>query len=144
MLEMKHGFYETDDDCMQCCKELGNNRYLFIQVIQVGIPCTQAEEASDEDADEYVVVTDSIDVSKLSQKEIEKAIYGFYKSISEMEEAYGTDISNLMALVAECQFENIPFISGHDHFGRPVTWETAEHVIQCFINNDGRWEECWK
>ena len=33
MLEMKNGFVETDSDCMQCRKDLGNREFLFIQVI---------------------------------------------------------------------------------------------------------------
>ena len=31
---MKNGFVETDSDCMQCRKDLGNREFLFIQVIR--------------------------------------------------------------------------------------------------------------
>ena len=33
MLEMKNGFVVTDDDCMQCQKDLGERKFLFIQAI---------------------------------------------------------------------------------------------------------------
>lgn len=33
MLEMRNGFVVTDNDCMQCGKDLGDRRFLFIQAI---------------------------------------------------------------------------------------------------------------
>ena len=33
MLEMKNGFVITDDDCMQCRKDLGDRKFLFVQAI---------------------------------------------------------------------------------------------------------------
>lgn len=37
MLEMRNGFVVTDDDCMQCRKDLGDRRFLFIQAIWMEI-----------------------------------------------------------------------------------------------------------
>ena len=33
MLEMRNGFECTDNDCMQCRKDLGDRKFLFVQAI---------------------------------------------------------------------------------------------------------------
>jgi len=54
MLEMKNGFIVTDDDCMQCRKDLGNRKFLFIQEIWM-------------DGDnEYCVVANTEDLKEMS------------------------------------------------------------------------------
>lgn len=69
MLEMRNGFVVTDDDCMQCRKDLGERKFLFIQEIWM-------------DGDnKYCVVANVEDLKEMSLDDIEMAICGFYDSI---------------------------------------------------------------
>lgn len=141
MLKMKNGFFETDCDCMQCCKELGKQVYLFIQVLSVENPLNGNGESSEEEEEQdYLVVASRVDASDMSRDDIEAAIYGFYRNISDMEAAYGADISELMQLVAECRFENVWDRTGYDYVSGPMPWNLAEQTIQCFIDRNGSWE----
>lgn len=141
MLEMKHDFFVTDNDCMQCCKELGKQEWLFIQALPIGPPPDYEEELSGEENQEYMVVADTVDVSGMTRDDIETAIYGFYASISEMEELYEANISELMQLVAECLFENVHDWTGYEYASGPMLWNQAEQTIQGFIDRNGGWEE---
>lgn len=69
MLEMRNGFVVTDDDCMQCRKDLGNRKFLFIQEIWMY------------GDNEYCVVANTEDLKEMSFNDIELAICGFYDSI---------------------------------------------------------------
>lgn len=62
MLEMKNDFECTDDDCMQCCKSLGNRKYLFIQAFRL------------DGEDIYSVISDIEDLTTMSLGDIENAI----------------------------------------------------------------------
>ena len=64
---MKNGFVETDSDCMQCRKDLGNREFLFIQVI-----------SSDEEG-KYFVVADKEDLKEMSLNDIKTAVSGFWE-----------------------------------------------------------------
>ena len=77
MLEMKHDFFVTDNDCMQCCKELGKQAWLFIQALPIGTPTDDDEELSGEENQKFMVVADMVDVSGMTRDNIEAAIYGF-------------------------------------------------------------------
>lgn len=136
MLEMKHDFFVTDDDCMQCCKELGKQAWLFIQVLPVGTAPDDDGELSGDKNQEYMVVADRVDVSEMTRDDMEKAVCGFYQNISEMEAAYGADISQLMQLVAECRFENAYDWTGYDYASGPMKWNQAEQTIQDFIDRN--------
>ena len=122
MLEMRNGFVVTDNDCMQCRKDLGDRRFLFIQAILM-------------DGDnEYCVVANAEDLKEMSFDDIELAICGFHDSIKAMEESYELPLGQLDELVAECSFENHTYC---DWESETVTWERAEEIIQKFIDTDG-------
>lgn len=124
MLEMRKGFVVTDNDCMQCRKDLGDRRFLFIQAIWM-------------DGDnEYCVVANTEDLKEMSLDDIEMAIYGFYDSIKAMEESYELPLGQLDDLVAECSFENHPYCDC-EYKSEIVTRERAEEIIQKFIETDG-------
>lgn len=124
MLEMKNGFVITDDDCMQCRKNLGNRKFLFIQVIWM-----------DED-DEYCVAANTEDLNEMSLEDIEMAVSGYYDNIKAMEESYKLPLGQLDELVAECSFEDHPYCDW-EYKSEFVTQERAEEIIQKFIDTDG-------
>lgn len=124
MLEMKNGFVITDDDCMQCRKDLENRKYLFIQAIWM------------DGEDKYCVVANTEDVSKMSLNDIEIAICGFYDDIKDMETKYDEPLGQLDWLVAECSFENHPYCDW-EYQSEIVTWKQAEEIIQKFIDTNG-------
>ena len=82
MLEMKNGFVLTDDDCMQCRKDLGNRNYVFIQAIFM------------DGEDKYCVVANTEDVSRMSLNDIELAISGHYDNIEDMEKNTTNQLDN--------------------------------------------------
>ena len=124
MLEMKNGFVVTDDDCMQCRKDLGDRRFLFIQAIWM-------------DGDnEYCVVANAEDLKEMSLDDIEIAICGYYDSVNEMEESYELPLGQLDDLIAECSFESHPYCDW-EYESEIVTLERAEEIIQKFIDTDG-------
>ena len=124
MLEMRNGFVATDDDCMQCRKNLGGRKFLFIQAIWM-------------DGDnEYCVVANAEDLTEMSLDDIEIAICGFYDSIKAMEESYKLPLGQLDDLVAECAFENHPYCDW-EYKSEIVTKERAGEIIRKFIDTDG-------
>lgn len=124
MLEMKNGFVETDSDCMQCRKDLGNREFLFIQVIR-----------SDEEG-KYIVVADREDLKEMSLKDIKTAVSEYYDGILGMEEAYNLPLGQLDNIVAECSFENRGIWCKHE--SEVVTWARSENIIQHFIDTNGK------
>lgn len=130
MIRENNGWYCTDNDCMQYCRSLGNRRYEFVQVIWLDT-CGNDKRAKN-DSDNYVVVTDSIDMNDYDEEDIEMAICGYYQNIKEMEESYGLPLGELDDIVAECFFENMSFIT--DCHSDIVSWNDAEDIIQDFIN----------
>ena len=120
---MKNGFVETDSDCMQCRKDLGNREFLFIQVIR-----------SDEEG-KYIVIADKEDLKEMSLNDIKTAVSGYYDGILGMEQTYNFPLGQLDDIVAECSFGNRGF--WYKHESEAVTWERAENIIQCFINTRG-------
>ena len=123
MLEMKNGFVETDSDCMQCRKDLGNREFLFIQVIR-----------SDEEG-KYIVVADREDLKETSLDDIKTAVSGYYDGILGMEQSYNLPLGQLDDIIAECSFENRGIRCKYE--SEAVTWVRAENMIQYFINNSG-------
>ena len=123
MLEMKNGFVETDSDCMQCRKDLGNREFLFIQVIR-----------SDEEG-KCLVVADKEDLKEMSLNDIKTAVSGYYDGILGMEQAYNLPLGQLDDIVAECSFENRGIWCKYE--SEAVTWIRAENMIQYFINTGG-------
>ena len=123
MLEMKNGFVETDSDCMQCRKDLGNREFLFIQVIR-----------SDEEG-KYIVVADKEDLKEMSLNDIKTAVSGYYDGILGMEQSYNLPLGQLDDIIAECSFENRGIWSKYE--SEEVTWVRAENIIQYFINTSG-------
>jgi len=134
MLEMRNDFYVTDNDSMQCCKDLGMRKYLFTKAIWLDTCKSDTIAANAEnDSDNYVVVSSVIDVSKMSEPDIEFAISGFYESISDMENKYSLKISELDQFVAECEFENFTDDSCFDYVSEIVSLNEAKKIIQIII-----------
>lgn len=124
MLKMKNGFVITDDDCMQCRKDLGDRKFLFVQAIWM-------------DGDnEYCVVVNTEDLKKMSLDDIKMAVSGYYDSIKAMEDSYDLPLGQLDELVAECSFENHPYCDW-EYKSEIVTKERAEEIIQKLIDTDG-------
>jgi len=124
MLKMKNGFVITDDDCMQCRKNLGDRKFLFVQAIWM-------------DGDnEYCVVVNTEDLKEMSLDDIKMVISGYYDSIKAMEDSYDLPLGQLDELVAECSFENHPYCDW-EYKSEIVTKERAEEIIQKFIDTDG-------
>ena len=124
MLEMRNGFVVTDDDCMQCRKDLGERKFLFVQAIWI-----------DGDND-YCVVANTENLKEMSLHDIELTISGFYDSIKAMEESYELPLGQLDELVAECSFEDHPYCDW-EYKSEIVTKKRAEEIIQTFIDTDG-------
>ena len=124
MLEMKNGFVETDRDCMQCRKDLGNREFLFIQVI-----------SSDEEG-KYFVVADKEDLKEMSLNDIKTAVSGYYDGILGMEQVYNLPLGQLDDIVAECSFENRGIRCKNE--SEAVTWARSENIIQHFIDTNGK------
>ena len=122
MLRMDNYFECTDNDCMQCRKQLDNRRYLFIQTVRLD--------------DGYFVVSNTEDLTEMSLYDIKSAIAGFYDSIESMEEINHTPLGQLDWLIAECSFESHPSHI-YEYESEIVTWKRAEEIIQKFIDADG-------
>lgn len=133
MIRENNGWYCTDNDCMQYCRSLGDRKYEFVQAIWLDT-CGDDQRAKNakDDSDNYIVVTDSIDMNEYSNEDIEMAICSYYESIEEMENLYDLNIRELDSLVAECAFENICFVT--DLHNDIVSWDDAEDIIQHFID----------
>lgn len=124
MLKMKNGFVITDDDCMQCRKDLGDREFLFVQAIWM-------------DGDnEYCVIANTEDLKEMSLDDIKMAVRGYYDSIKAMEDSYDLPLGQLDELVAECSFENHPYCDW-EYKSEIVTKERAEEIIQKLIDTDG-------
>lgn len=124
MLEMRNGFVVTDNDCMQCLKDLGERKFLFVQAIWM-------------DGDnKYCVVANVEDLKEMSLDDIEMAICGYYDSVNAMEESCEFPLGQLDELIAECSFESHPYCDW-EYESEIVTRERAEEVIQKFIDTDG-------
>lgn len=124
MLKMKNGFVITDDDCMQCRKDLGDREFLFVQAIWM------------DENNEYCVVVNTEDLKEMSLDDIKMAVSGYYNSIKAMEDSYDLPLGQLDELVAECSFKNHPYCDW-EYESEIVTWERAEEIIQKFIDTDG-------
>lgn len=122
LLELKNNFECTGNDCMQYRKYKGGRKYLFIQAFYL-------------DENEYSVVADIIDVSKMTTEDIESAICGYYNSIEYMEQKYEATLKNLDWLVAKCAFESkLDWKYG----SKVVAEKRAEEIIHSFIDSDGK------
>lgn len=124
MIEMRNGFECTDNDCMQCRKDLGDRKFLFVQAIWM------------DENNEYCVVVNTEDLKEMSLDDIKMAVSGYYNSIKAMEDSYDLPLGQLDELVAECSFENHPYCDW-EYESEIVTWERAEEIIQKFIDTDG-------
>jgi hypothetical protein len=124
MLKMKNGFVITDNDCMQCRKDLGDREFLFVQAIWM-------------DGDnEYCVVVNTEDLKEMSLDDIKMAVSGYYDSIKAMEDSYDLPLGQLDELIAECSFENHPYCDW-EYKSEIITKERAEEIIQKLIDTDG-------
>lgn len=128
-----NGWYETDNDCMQHCKEMKDRVYQFIQIIWLDTTSgdQHAENACDE-SDNYIVVADTINMKECTEKDIENAICGYYPSIKAMEESYGMPVEELDQVIAECAFENQ---CSYEYQSEIVSLEDAKKIIEEYLIN---------
>lgn len=125
MIEERNGFECTDNDCMQYRKLIGNRKYLFVQEILL-------------DENEYCVVANVEDLTKMSLQDIEYTIRGYYGDIPSMEKSYKLPLGQLDDIIAECSFENHAYSDrDYDYESKIVTLKAAEEIIQKFIDTDG-------
>ena len=125
MIEERNGFECTDNDCMQYRKLIGNRKYLFVQEILL-------------DENEYCVVANVEDLTKMSLQDIEYTIIGYYRDIPSMEKSYKLPLGQLDDIIAECSFENHAYSDyDYDYESEIVTQEKAEEIIQKFIDTNG-------
>ena len=75
------------DDAVQFCFKLSDNVWKYCEY----------------DYEDRSMMEDTIDISKLTDKETEDAIQGFYSSLDEVKRIYGKDSNQI---IAECYFEN--------------------------------------
>jgi hypothetical protein len=75
------------EDAVQFCFQLSDNVWKYCEYNYV----------------DRSLIEDTIDISKLSNKDKEEAIQGFYSSLDEVNEIYGKDYNQI---IAECYFEN--------------------------------------
>jgi hypothetical protein len=75
------------EDAVQFCFQLSDNVWKYCEYNYIDRSLTE----------------DTIDISKLSNKDKEEAIQGFYSSLNEVNEIYGKDSNQI---IAECYFEN--------------------------------------
>ncbi len=79
------------------CTDPDTGQYCRIRTLPDGHREYDYEEMRD-----GVKITDTIDVSLMTPKEIQEAISGYYKDLDEVKQIYGDDWEQI---VAECEFE---------------------------------------
>lgn len=128
-----NGWYETDNDCMQHCKEMEDRVYQFVQVrwLDTTSGDQHAENACDE-FDNYIVVADTINMKEYTEEDIEDAICGYYPSIKAMEESYEMSVEELDQAIAECAFENQ---CSYEYQSEIVSLKDAEKIIEEYLTN---------
>ena len=135
MLNMINGFEQTDSDCLQCIKSLGDREYSLIRVIWLDTTNEDIKSSANNCINNYVVVADKININEFSREDIEAIISSYYASIEDMENKYNMSLKELDSLVAECIFEESQSYSMKSNI---VTWDEAEQIIQKFIDNNGK------
>lgn len=111
---------ETGDSCSQYCRDRGQKIYDFIQLLQL--------------EDDYVVVTERIDLNDYTKEDIENEIYGYYDSFQTVIDMYSRNHAE--QIVAECIFENISYQT--DRRSDMVSEEEAKFIIKRYIESDGK------
>ncbi|MBG9693180.1 hypothetical protein ABD91_20790 [Lysinibacillus sphaericus] len=91
-VEIHNRFYNTDDQ--QYCRDLNNEDFEYVEYQQV---------RSDDDTPKFLVKHDVLNFGDLSEEEINEAISGYYDSLNEVIEMYG---SQYKQIVVECLFES--------------------------------------
>ena len=115
----------TDRDTMQHRRKTDEHTYEFIQMIWLDtVPKSDKE---------YAVTHATVDMTDMSEHDIELAISGYHSSIKEMEESYGMPISELEDIVAECYFESDCQVNGYVLNEQDLTKEEATAFIKDFI-----------
>ena len=137
MLNLKNGFELIENDSMLCCKYIGNRKYCFIQAIWLDT-CKGDEKADNakDDTDNFVVVSDIIDISEMSESDIEIAVSNLYDSISDMKSQGLSELESDW-IIAEGAFNNKSDESDYEYVSEVVSWKNAEKIIQSFIDNNG-------
>lgn len=115
-------WYETDGDCLQHCKDLGDRCYHFIEAVWL----------DSDNGNEYAIVESVVDLKDFSLNDIECAVSSYYGSIAEMEQSYNMPFGQLDQLIAECYFEE-SCIGDSNSLGGTYTWDEAKEVIKRFM-----------
>ena len=96
------GWYVIDTDCWQYCRNKGDRKYEFIQL--VWLDTVQGDSGYPDKR--YAVVTDEIDLKNFFLHELEQAVAEYYDDLAGMEQQYQLPIGQLDQLIAECYFES--------------------------------------
>jgi hypothetical protein len=99
--DLSNGFVLTDiDDRFQRCKKLNETTFTYRSgTDDQGFLC--ALSLDERESIEYVISED-VDISSLSEQEVEEAVSSYYGSVEELENEY-EDSANM--IIAECYFE---------------------------------------
>lgn len=99
--DLSNGFVLTDiDDRFQRCKKLNETTFIYRSgTDDQGFLC--ALSLDERESIEYVISED-VDISSLSEQEVEEAVSSYYGSVEELENEH-EDSANM--IIAECYFE---------------------------------------
>lgn len=114
----------TDTDSFQYCKEHGNRRYSFVEIVWID---TVKGDLGYPDK-EYTVKSAFVDLNDYDEKEREIVISGYYPSLDAVYEEY-EDASE--QIIAECIFEEMTDGSAMTY--GMMTREEAENFVKKYI-----------
>lgn len=117
----------TDSDCMQHCKEHGNEKFSFVEI--VWLDTTRGNEGYPDK--EYTVKSAYIDLNDYDKKERENAVSGYYPSLDAVYVEYGDEAEQI---IAECIFEEMTDGSATTY--GMMTREEAEEFVKNYIKEE--------
>lgn len=117
-----NGWILTDPDCCQYGKKLGDGKWWYIELREVG----------DFENPFYWVYATQIDLEYYTDDEIVDYITGYYDDVMQIREIYGNDANQI---IAECIFECLPAIE-HTFVKEMQLESDAVGFIQMFIQNN--------
>jgi len=98
----------TDGSNLQYGRKISDNVFAFLEFSRDDYPkefietCEHSLDIDLNGIEDHKWINDTIDLTKLSDKEVADAISGYYDSIVEIKEEYGDDSK---WIIAECVFE---------------------------------------
>lgn len=118
------GWFCTDSDCMQHCKEHGNGKYSFVEIVWLDT----VEGDSGYPDKEYTVKSAYVDLDDYDTYDRECAICGYYDSLDTVHTEYDDAAEQI---IAECIFEEMTDGSATTY--GMMTREEAEEFVKRYI-----------